>query len=197
MKIDITKIVFWTTNEHKIKEVSNILWFELNWYTKEDKELIDNLTNWKWIPEIQSMDLEEVVKTKAKEAFKILNKPVLVEDTWYFLEALKWFPWPLVKYIVDEEWPWINLLFKMMENEENRTIYAKTWFAVYDWTNYYTWFWELKWNIPLSPRWNKFGWSNAFEIPELNKTFWEITDEEKNQISMRKIALENFLENIK
>ena len=197
MKLDLWNIIFWTTNNHKIKEASSILWFDLKWYWQRDLDLIESKTNWKWVPEIQSMSIKEVVEAKAKAIYDILSFPVLVEDTWYFIEELKWFPGPFVKYIVDENWPWINLLFKMMEWVENRNIFAQTGFSIYDWENYYTWIGTLKWKIPLKPRWNQYWWSNAFEVDWLWLTFWEITPEHKNQISMRMLALKDFLQKIK
>lgn len=50
------------------------------------------------IPEIQSMDLKEIVLAKAKAAYAMVGSPVLVEDVAFELECLKGFPGPFVKF---------------------------------------------------------------------------------------------------
>lgn len=187
-------LTFWTSNPHKLAETRGILWFEIKWYTPEDLEKIKAACSWD-LKEIQSMDIIEIVKRKSKDVFDILGRPVIVEDTGYFIDSLGWFPWPFVKYIVDGP-AWIETLFKMMEWNNNRTVRAITWVSMYDWEKYTVWYWELEWRIPEKPRGDKFWWSNAFEVKWLNKTFWEITEEEKNHISMRKIALLDFIKNL-
>jgi inosine/xanthosine triphosphate pyrophosphatase family protein len=59
---------------------------------------------------------------------------------------------------------------------QNRTVRAITWVSMFDWEKYTVWYWELEWRIPEKPRGDKFGWSNAFEVKWLDKTFWEITE---------------------
>lgn len=49
------------------------------------------------LPEIQSLDLFEVLHCKGEEAWTRLLRPLLVEDTGLELEALNGFPGPLVK----------------------------------------------------------------------------------------------------
>ena len=49
------------------------------------------------LPEIQSLDLLEILSAKGEEAWKRLGRPVLVEDTGLDLAALNGFPGPLVK----------------------------------------------------------------------------------------------------
>lgn len=51
------------------------------------------------VPEIQSLDTQEVAILKAKEAFKILKKPLLIDDGGIFLEQYNNFPGALSKYI--------------------------------------------------------------------------------------------------
>lgn len=187
---------FWTWNAHKLEEASAILWVKLHWYSADDIKKI-YIAHWREIPEIQSMDIIEIAKKKAKSIFEVLHRPVIVEDTWLFFDSLKGFPWPFVKYIVDEKWPWIGLLFKMMDWVKDRTARAITWVCSFDWNKYTIWHWELVWIIPEKPRGNQFWWSNAFEPDWTWKTFWEMTENEKNQISMRKIALLDFMFNLK
>jgi non-canonical purine NTP pyrophosphatase (RdgB/HAM1 family) len=50
------------------------------------------------IPEIQSLDLKEIVFAKAKAAYAAMGTPVLVEDVSFELGCLKGFPGPFVKW---------------------------------------------------------------------------------------------------
>lgn len=186
-------LTLWTTNVHKLSEIRAISWVEFQWYSKEDLDIIKE--NWWEIPEIQSMDIIKIVKAKALAIYRILQRPVIVEDSWLFIDCMDWFPWPFVKYIVD--WPGLWVIIKTMEWIENRVARAITWVAMFDGEEYITWYWELSWNITEMPRWDKFWWSNIFEPDWTWKTFWEMTEDEKNKISMRKLAILDFMNNLK
>lgn len=54
------------------------------------------------LDEIQSTDLRVVVEHKAKQAYEILQKPVLVEDAGLTLTALGNLPGPFIKWFVAE-----------------------------------------------------------------------------------------------
>lgn len=69
-------------------------------------------------PEIQSMDVTEVAAYSAKWASKKLEKPVVVTDTGYYLDALNGFPGPFVKYV--NKWLTAEDLLKLMEGKTNR-----------------------------------------------------------------------------
>ncbi|EKE30235.1 MAG: hypothetical protein ACD_2C00020G0003 [uncultured bacterium (gcode 4)] len=187
-------LTFWTGNPHKLSEASAILWIELKWYTPEDLETIRKSCNWD-LTEIQSMDVIEIIKRKARDAYEILWRPIMIEDTGLFIDALNWFPGPLVKYVI--EWPGLEAIFKMMSGVKNRAAEAITWVCMYDWADYTIWYWCLKWNIVTEPRWDKFWYSNAFEPIWSSKTFWEMTEDEKNLISMRRIAFLDFASKLK
>jgi non-canonical purine NTP pyrophosphatase (RdgB/HAM1 family) len=51
------------------------------------------------LPEIQSESIEEIAQDKARKAFKILQKPLIVNDHGWSIPALKGFPGPYMKYI--------------------------------------------------------------------------------------------------
>ena len=53
------------------------------------------------LPEIQSLDLGEVLEAKADEAYRRLGRPVIVEETGLELAAMNGFPGPLVKWMLD------------------------------------------------------------------------------------------------
>jgi len=74
-----------TGNKDKQKEIEAILEMPLTIQSIDLKE-------------IQSMSLEEVVRAKAAEAYAQLQRPLIVEDVSFEIEALNGFPGPLVKW---------------------------------------------------------------------------------------------------
>ncbi len=186
-------ITFWTTNRNKLKEVSWILWKEISWYTESDLQKIKNLPD-SDVPEIQSRDIKTIAELKAKAVHSLLWRLVIVEDTWFFINAYNGFPWAFIKYtITDIGNKWI---LKLMEWVSNRTAKAITAVSLYNWNDYITGYWEVEWIITNTERkwqWKVFWYDSIFQPNCSNKTYAEMSDEEKNSISMRKIALENFL----
>lgn len=53
------------------------------------------------LPEIQSLDLLEVLEAKAETAWQRLRRPLVVEETGLELEALSGFPGPLVRWMLE------------------------------------------------------------------------------------------------
>ncbi len=76
-----------TTNVNKLSEINEILG------TKHKLSTID-------VPEIQSLNLEEVIRAKAKAAYSIIKKPVLVEDVSFEIKALNGLPGTFVKFFL-------------------------------------------------------------------------------------------------
>lgn len=77
-----------TGNPGKLAETRRILGFDV------DAEAVD-------LPEIQSLDMGDVVRAKGREAYRRLRRPVVVEETGLDLAALNGFPGPLVKWMLD------------------------------------------------------------------------------------------------
>lgn len=53
------------------------------------------------LPEIQSLDLVEVLHAKAEEAHRRLGRPVVVDETALEIDAFHGFPGPLVKWMLE------------------------------------------------------------------------------------------------
>ena len=84
------KAIFVTTNEHKRREVQEILGFELE---RADLDL----------PEIQAIEPAEVAAEKVRAARKALGRPglpVLVEDSGLMVDAWDGFPGALTKWLM-------------------------------------------------------------------------------------------------
>ncbi|MEO7794105.1 MAG: non-canonical purine NTP pyrophosphatase, partial [Thermoanaerobaculia bacterium] len=53
------------------------------------------------LPEIQSLDMEVVLRAKGEQAFGVSGRPVIVEETGLELTAMNGFPGPLVKWMLE------------------------------------------------------------------------------------------------
>ena len=176
-------IYFVTGNENKFKEVEEIL--------KRKLRKVDLETD-----EIQSLELEDVIKKKAKSTYDILKLPILVEDTALHLNALKGFPGALVKWVLKTVGN--QGICVLMKDKKDRSAVAKTYFCLYNGKNYQIFKGELKGTISDKPLGKSgFGWDPVFIPKGSKKTFAQMTSQEKNSISMRKLALvklKNYLE---
>jgi len=166
-------MIFVTGNRNKLREFEDILGIKLD---NSDVGL----------DEIQSIEVEEVAKHKAKQAFQILRQPVIVEDTGLYFEEFNGFPGALIKFLIKN----ISLEKICSFLKENRMAKVITCIAYCDNDGVKIFTGEIKGIIADFPRGdNNFGWDPIF-IPEgADKTFAEM-GEEKNKISMRKQALD-------
>ena len=74
-------------------------------------------------PEIQSDDVVDVAKFSAKWAANELNKPVIKNDTGFFVKSLNNFPGAYMHYVDDTLG--IDRFLKLMEGIEDRSAYFK------------------------------------------------------------------------
>jgi non-canonical purine NTP pyrophosphatase (RdgB/HAM1 family) len=72
------------------------------------------------VDEIQSHDAEKIALHKAKEAYRLAGRPVVVQDTFWNILALKGFPGAYMSYI--SEWFKADDFLALMKNKKDRTI---------------------------------------------------------------------------
>jgi non-canonical purine NTP pyrophosphatase (RdgB/HAM1 family) len=53
------------------------------------------------LPELQSLDLAEILREKAEEAWRRIGRPVVIEDVSLELAAFNGFPGPLIKWMLE------------------------------------------------------------------------------------------------
>ena len=172
------KLYFVTSNEGKAQEARAILEMPIE-IRKAD------------LIEIQSLDLEEIVRDKVKKAFELVGERVIVDDVGFFLEAWNGFPGPFVKYISNAVGE--GGILKMLDDEENRSVVVRAAIGFHDGKEVHTFVGEVKGLVALEARGdNGFGWDSIF-IPEFSdKTYAQMTIEEKSGISHRRAVLEKF-----
>lgn len=172
------KIRFVTNNDNKLKEVQELL--------SEDIIIPAKLK----IEEIQTDNVEKLVKDKLLKAFKKVGRPVFVEHTGLYIESLNGFPGGLTQEFWDKlkEDRFANLLGSL----ENTKATAKTTIGYCDGKKIHFFDGEVSGKIPPAPRGNtEFQWDCVFIPNGFEHTFAEL-GEKKNEISMRKIAFDKF-----
>jgi XTP/dITP diphosphohydrolase len=134
------------------------------------------------IPEIQSLDVRKIAKDKAKKAYAILKRPVIVEDTALYINSWNNFPGPLIAWVVRTMG--IPMVCRLAGRD--RKAKAEACVAYCNGKVTETFCGAVKGKIASSPRGSmRFDWDRIF-IPEgETRTFAEMTIEEKNRISHR------------
>jgi non-canonical purine NTP pyrophosphatase (RdgB/HAM1 family) len=173
-------LYFITGNKGKFEEAK----LELAPIELEQKELD--------LAEIQSLDSKKVIMHKLKEAAKNNQGEFIVDDVSLSLKALNGFPGPLIKFFIEALGS--ETIYDLCKTLGNQEAEAK---ATIGYTNgKETIFFEgkIKGKI-VEPRGeNGFGWDPIFQPKGKEKTFAEMTKEEKNKISHRSKAIKKFKE---
>lgn len=145
--------------------------------------------------EIQSLSLEEIVNDKAKRAHEMIGGIVLVEDVSLTFSALNTLPGPLIKWFYESLGN--QGLCDVIPPTGNRAAVAQVAFALCDGESVQIFKGQVEGVVSETPRGEtNFGWDPIFVPVGYDKTWAEMTGEEKHLSSMRKPALEalaNFL----
>ena len=174
------KIRFLTKNDYKAAEVRKIL-METGFEVIAAKHVIN---------EIQTEDVNMLVRDKVLKAFEIVGRPVFVEHTGLYIESLNRFPGGLTQIFWDQlQAEKFSELFG--SSGDNRLI-AKTVIGYCDSMKIHMFEGDIRGTVADKPRGNRdFQWDCVF-IPEgETETFAEMGSR-KNDISMRKIAFDKF-----
>ncbi len=178
-------IFFATGNLHKFNEARRILAeYDIAVAMLKVKKL-----------EIQDENLENVAKTSALNIIRETNLPIIVEDAGLFIEALNGFPGPYSSYVYQTLG--IAGILKLLGGIENREATFKSAVAFCNPSGDLKYFQgTVKGRIAKKPRGSSgFGFDPIFEPKELpEKTFGEMTVDEKSRFSHRARALRRFAE---
>ncbi len=141
------------------------------------------------LPEIQSLDLAEIVDQKARSAYEIVGSPVLVEDTALVFHALGRLPGPLVKWFLTELGN--DGLTQLLNGYDNRAATARVLFGWFDGQELRTFTGEMAGRIAEQPRGEQgFGWDPIFIPAGYDRTWGEMSPQEQKATSMRRMALQ-------
>lgn len=184
-----SKVIFFaTSNMHKFNEAKSIL-SPLGYAVAMLKVKGD---------EIQSESLKEIAKKTAINAFKKARLPIFVEDAGLFIDALSGFPGPYAAYVYKTIHN--GGVVKLMDDKKNRKAIFQSVIAYLDETlsEPKIFSGESKGEITALEQnpagKTAFGFDPIFKPSGTNKTFAEMTIDEKNTYSHRAVAIRKFVE---
>ncbi len=144
-------VVYVTGNENKARLFNEMIGIKLEHVSAD-------------VDEIQSLDIREVVGHKAKEAYRLLKHPVVVEDTQLVFTAFGALPGPLIKWFLQELGT--EGVCRLLDGKDRSAI-AGAAIAYYDGETLEVFEKEMSGQIALNPGKGTvgFGWDSIF-IPE-------------------------------
>jgi XTP/dITP diphosphohydrolase len=178
-------IRFISKNEFKLKEAADIL-APVNVNVIPLKISID---------EIQTQDMELLVKDKTLKAFGRVGRPLFVEQTGLHLNHLNGLPGGLTQTFWDTlKADRFSQLFGTVEDTK---VVARTVIGYTDGKQFFCFFGEINGTIASTPKGSRdFQWDCVFVPEKQEQTFAEMGDL-KNEISMRRRALDEFAKFLK
>lgn len=168
------KIYFITGNENKFSEAKKIL------------PVIEQLEI--DLPEVQGIDSRLIIEAKLLAASEHHSGAFVVEDTSLELECLNGLPGPLIKWF--EKKIGNDGLVDIAKRFGNPKVVARTVIGFKSGGDIRYFEGSLEGQIVESRGDQDFGWGPIFQPSGFKKTFGELSREEKNSISMRKVAFE-------
>lgn len=172
-------------NEHKIKEVQRIL----------APVGVDIVPVSKKIEELQTEDVEKLVRDKLTKAFEAIGRPLFVEHTGLYLSGLNGLPAGLTQIFWDklQEKRFADLVAGLGDAK----VTAKTVLGYCDGREIYLFEGAIDGTVPRTPAGpTDFQWDCVFVPNGSNKTFAEM-GAAKDDISMRRKALDLFAAHLK
>jgi XTP/dITP diphosphohydrolase len=167
----VVRIYFVTSNRGKFREVAHVLGPGLVMRAIE-------------VHEIQAIEVKDVVEEKAKEAYGMLKKPLIVEDTGLYIRALNGFPGAFARWLFDcisnER------LCMMLKDFKDRSAYAETCICFYDGKRSRVFSGRVSGEMTMRPKGNRgWGYDPIFRPKGSQRTFGEMSMEQKNGMSGR------------
>ncbi len=166
----MTHVTFITGNQNKADYLAKYLGMNI-----EHKKLD--------LDELQSLDLRTIVEHKVRQAYDLIQSPVLVEDVSLEFSALGRFPGPLIRYLLEEV---DNATICRMLDGLSRDAIGRSMFGYYDGEEIVFFEGSIHGTIAERPAGeNGFGWDKIF-IPEgYTVTRAELGDEDYQKIYLK------------
>lgn len=179
------KIRFLSGNEHKIAEVKKIL----------EPVGVEIISVPQKIEELQTENVERLVRDKLIKAFERIGRPLFVEHTGLYLDGLNGLPAGLTQIFWDRLEA--DKFSALVRGLANATVIAKTVLGYCDGKQIHLFEGAVKGTVPEAPKGPRhFQWDCVFIPDGHTETFAEMGDK-KNDLSMRRKALDAFAAFIK
>lgn len=142
------------------------------------------------LPEIQSLDLEEIIRDKVRRAYEQLKSPVIVEDVSAGLDNLGGLPGPFIKFF--EKRLGMDALFQLASAAgDPATVYCSV--AYYDGEKLLTATGEVHGSVVPTRGEHGFGFDKNFVPAGQPRTYGEMSPAEKDSLSHRAQAVRALL----
>lgn len=133
------------------------------------------------IPEIQSLDLSQIITHKVHSAYDQFKKPVIVEDTSLIILSFGKLPGPFVKWFIEELG--LEKICRLADVSEDRRAIARTIYAYYDGQRLEQFDGSLNGRIAEQPKGKGgYGWNPIFIPDSYNKTLGEMSEAEFTEV---------------
>nr|WP_246747385.1 non-canonical purine NTP pyrophosphatase [Nitratireductor aquibiodomus] len=179
------RIRFLSKNKYKIEEAKTIL----------EPLGVDVIPVTVSISELQTSDVGEIVRDKILRAFGQIGHRLFVEQTCLYLDALNGFPGGLTQPFWDALEA--DRFCELFGRGDRPAVTASTWIGYCDGQQVHHFKGEIRGSVASEPRGKReFQWDCVFIPDGYNETFAEM-GERKNEISMRRIALNRFADHLR
>ena len=179
----IAPFVLVTGNPNKALEAERVLGLRPKWHAVD-------------LPEIQSLDLIDVLRAKADVAWDALQQPLVVDETSLELGAMNGFPGPLVKWMLESVGA--AGIARTADALEDRRIVARCALLYRDGQGEILAEGRVGGTSALEERGDGgFGWDKIFIPDGHTRTFAEMSAEEKDRIGHRGLAWRALIERLK
>lgn len=146
--------------------------------------------------EIQELDATKIIRAKLAEAQRSHTGRFIVEDTSLSLDDMHGLPGQLVKWFLQSIG--IEGIYQLAQTLRSARATARTFIGYANEHGKVAFFEGTISGMIVSPRGtNGFGWDAIFQPDHSFKTFAEMTPEEKQQFSMRRLAIEQLKRHLK
>lgn len=146
------------------------------------------------LAEIQSIDPEEIMADKARRAYEVVGKPVVVEDVTAGLEKLGGLPGPFIKFFIKSLGG--DVLHTLADSDSEPAVVSCT-IGYYDGKELMTVRADVKGTVVAPRGGNGFGFDGTFVPEGQSLTYAEMSDEQKDGVSHRSVAIKKFIDKFK
>jgi XTP/dITP diphosphohydrolase len=184
----LTTLHFASGNENKFLEIENL--FEKEKETKNEKN-VRVIFSKILIKEIQSDSIIEVAEDKVRKAFKVIKKPLIVEDDGLFIEDLNGFPGIYSSFVFNTIGN--KGILDLLRDNKNRRANFLSIFSFFDGKTIETFSGKTSGYITTKISPLGWGFDPIFQPINEHQTYGQINMIKKNEISHRSKAFRKFL----
>lgn len=148
------------------------------------------------LTEIQELDATKIIRAKLAEAQRSHTGRFIVEDTSLYLDEMNGLPGPLIKWFLQSIG--VEGIYQLTLTLRSARATARTSIGYANEHGEVAFFEGIILGKVVAPcGMNGFGWDAIFQPDHSSKTFAEMTLQEKQQFSMRRIAIERLQQYLK